>query len=172
MPSYPSHIHQTNRNLVFLSGITKNEPDHFDWHVTVAFYAAVHAVNAHLAKFGDHFRTHTKVIQSINYQAGLPTSVDEKCYIAYKKLRNLSRRSRYLVKDADDDEQIAPGDEEKEFVTFCKHAAKAIRNLDELLKYFGTIYGAPSFNKVAVVCAELSSSEPLKFFTVVQQPKS
>lgn len=107
-----------------------------DWQVTVCFYAALHLVNAHLARFSLQYRSHTDAKHALNPEkVASPTKLPDDEYAAYISLQMLSRRSRYLVNEKDG--QIGAG---QAVYTYEKHLAKAIRHLDRLACYFRERY--------------------------------
>lgn len=59
MPNENLHWRQVRHNLTFLQSFYGPTAPYADWAVTVAFYAAVHAVETVLAQQGVHSRTHT-----------------------------------------------------------------------------------------------------------------
>jgi len=101
MASFSEHLVKAKSNLTFLERVCKNEPSYWDWKVTISFYSAVHLINSHIAqKAGLHYRSHEQVIAAINPNETMSVcKLKEDEYLAYVKLRNLSRRSRYLVSD-------------------------------------------------------------------------
>lgn len=154
MPSFDAHISQNKRNLNFLGIINEHAPDHPDWQVTVCFYSALHLVNAHLAYFGLHFRNHNDVEYRINFENQTsPAKLPEKVFIAYKKLRALSRRARYLV-----NEKGGKQDNETVAFTYDKHLARAGRHLDTILQFFQGQYNL-HFNTITLQCSELKKGE-------------
>ncbi len=154
MAQFEDHIRQAKKNIEFLSKANSLIPDSYDWQVTVCFYVALHLVNAHLAKTGMHYRTHSDVNHAINpYNAVSPNKLDEQAYTSYIKLSQLSRRSRYLVQDAE-----RPERPEDAFFTYDKHLAKAIRHLDQLVVYFKIRYGF-SVPQVDLNCPGLKKEE-------------
>lgn len=162
MASFSEHLDKAKSNLTFLEHVCKHEPCYWDWKVTISFYSAVHFINAHIAQnTGLHYRSHEQVIAAINPNETLSIcKLPEDKYLAYVKLRNLSRRSRYLVSDKETNK------EEKAFFTFDKHFAKAIRQLDILISYFKKEYNQ-DFQNIEVSCIELKQSE-LKNISVVE----
>lgn len=132
MADFKDHVAQAGDNLRFLSKLNVI-PHQWDWKVTVGFYVAVHLVNAHLAKVGNlHFRQHKQVEDAISPHSILVAArLPEAVYVAYRTLKNLSRRARYLCSDNPTDVS------QNTFVTQEKHLAKALRNLDVLMLWFG-----------------------------------
>lgn len=131
MPSSLDHNNQACRNLSFLQSINKECNSSYDWQVTVSFYVAVHLVNAHLAKYDMHYRSHEDVSNHINpFQKLSPSKLPENIYLAYKKLQGLSRRSRYLVHDDPENKSAVC------HFTYDKHFVKAIKKVEIILEYF------------------------------------
>ncbi len=162
MAGFENHIEQAKHNLLFLDETSHFSPNEFwDWKVTICFYVAVHIVNSHLAKkIHAHYRSHNDVSNALNPNNPLsPTKVPEEIYLAYKKLQGLSRRSRYLVHDNPKNHA------EEKFLTYDKHFAKAIKNLDILIQYITTNYGV-HFEKHSTTCIELKNT-PLNHFEIV-----
>ena len=159
MAKFEDHINQAKSNLAFLHKVNQQIGNHHDWQVTICFYIAVHLANAHISKFGVQYRKHTDVNYALNPEN--ETSVcklPEDEYVSYIVLHNLSRRSRYLVNDKQEDikNEIA-------FFTYDKHFAKAIRHLDKLLSYFSTFYQI-TFDIATIKCLSINPSEKLSFF--------
>lgn len=161
MAAFDEHIRQVLRNLNFLKETNFKNPSFWDWQVTIAYYTAVHIVNAHLAQVANlHYRTHEDVKNAINPFSPLALGkVNNDIYLAYTKLENLSRRSRYLCHD--DPKQF----NETAHLTFDKHFAKAIRHLDKIISYFQRIYKFKC-EKIKIACPGLSLADKLEFFQV------
>lgn len=136
MASYNDHLTQVRKNLLFLEKINKLCPEHIDWQITTCFYVAVHMVDAHIASTANlHYRTHKEVEIALNPfpENSNPAQINKTAWLAYKKLRNLSRKSRYLLSDKWNDLENAGFANEKDF-------SKAIFNLDNLFVYFKDKY--------------------------------
>lgn len=140
MADFSSHLAQVNSNLDFLTKINTHCNNHIDWQVTTCFYVGVHLINAFLANEANlHFSSHERVKDAISPNSSIPaTRLDDSTYLAYVKLRNLSRRSRYLCNDERPDK-----DAEQVFKTYEKHYLKAFSQLDKLMIFFFKKYGAP-----------------------------
>ena len=65
MAAQADHFTQAQRNLQFLGSINNHQNEYTDWQVTVCFYTALHLVNAHLATFVLHYRTHEEIKNAI-----------------------------------------------------------------------------------------------------------
>lgn len=130
MAGYNDHLFQAKSNLKFLGSINSSCNEFIDWQVTCCFYVGVHLVNSFLAKEANlHFGSHERVKEAISPDSNLGTKLPETQYLSYGKLRNLSRRSRYLC--AEKNFEV-----EKAHFTLEKHFVKAIKHLDVLLGYF------------------------------------
>jgi len=160
MPCSEDHFKQAYSNLNFLAQINKNCAGSYDWHVTVSFYAAVHLINGHLARFDMHYRSHEDVANAINPFNDLsPSKLPDEIYLAYKKLQGLSRRSRYLVHEEPTNKSVIS------HITYDKHFIKAIKKVDILLDYFVKTYsiGVPV---IEIKCLGLRNDE-LKYVKVL-----
>ena len=164
MADFNAHILQGVSNLEFLGSMNQSFPERYDWQVTVAFYTAVHLVNAHLAKSQNlHYRSHEEVKDAISPTTLISLSrIDESPYLAYVKLSNCSRRARYLVCDNPQNKEDRP------FYTSEKYLARAIKNLDIVLRYFESKYGITNIPKIEFRCPRLRS-ESLSFFKIVEE---
>ncbi len=106
-----------------------------------------------------HFRSHELVNNSINpFNQTSITRLSEESYTSYLKLQNLSRRARYLCHDD------PKNHDQKAFLTYDKHFAKAITHLDILMQNITTEYLHP-FEKTPLECIELKG-RPLKNFEI------
>lgn len=139
MADFSSHLAQVNSNLDFLTKININCNNHIDWQVTTCFYVGVHLINAFLAMEANlHFSSHERVKDAISPDSSLAkTRLDDTTYLAYVKLRNLSRRSRYLCSDENPN-----GNAEQTFKTYEKHYLKAFSQLDKIMLFFEQKYGS------------------------------
>lgn len=101
MGTFKEHIHQSQSNIGFLSKISTNLDNCWDWQVTVCFYSALHLINAHIViKTDANYLSHSKVDELINpYNTFSLAKLDEKICMSYIKLFQLSRRSRYLLSE-------------------------------------------------------------------------
>lgn len=157
MAGFNDHIAQAKRNLAFLQQINHSVTDCYDWQVTVCFYTSLHLVNAHLSKFNLQYRKHSDVNYALNFANRIsPAKLPEDEYISYTSLQSLSRRSRYLVNEKDENLRT-----EKAFLIYEIHLAKALRHLDKLLGYFKAKYGV-EFDDAVIICKEIKQHEDLK----------
>lgn len=153
MASFDEHIYQAKANLSFLQCVNNSIKNYFDWQVTICFYSAVHLINAHVVKStGTHYRTHESIDNLINPHNILSTAkLDDSTYLSYQKLKNLSRRSRYLIS------QEIQKKEDRAFFTYEKHFKKAIHHLDQVLTFFIKSYKV-SFNETHMVSSEIKQA--------------
>jgi len=157
VPQFSDHIDQAKRNLEFLQLINDGQEKHIDWQVTVCYYVAVHLINAHLSLHNMQFRKHVDVKDAINPKKAESirngTALQEKEYLAYVKLQSLSRRSRYLVNEKDDNLES-----DKAFLTHSVHYARALRHLNCLISYFNTEHNT-NIKPITIVCDEIKQGE-------------
>lgn len=157
MADFQAHIKQAKKNLKILSETSLNINESWDWQVTIAYYVAVHLMNARLAdKLNLHYKTH-KDVKIALYDSRLPCKVPDDIYTAYVSLENLSRRARYLCHE---DSTIS---NETVFYTFDRHLKKAISKLDILLNYFSKEYNL-TFEKCPVDCLDIKGQTMSNFF--------
>lgn len=164
MALFDQHIVQARSNLDFLQQINQKIGNYYDWQVTVCFYTALHFVNAHLTHHSLQYRQHKDVNFALNPEVvGSISKLPVPEYDAYMGLQRLSRRSRYLVNEKDRNVSNIKG-----FLTYEKHLATALRNLDKLIAYFSAKYKL-SIDSVHVTCQEISTTEKLKYFSLARQ---
>jgi len=154
---FDEHVAQAKSNLRFLETVNQVIENYCDWQVTICFYTAVHLVNAHLTKHSLHYRQHKDVNYALNPEVAVSVSklpIQE--YEAYIGLQRLSRRSRYLVNEKGSNISSSQG-----FLTYDKHLARAIRNLDKLLAYFSSKYDL-DIGSISFKCVDLARGEQLR----------
>lgn len=157
MPSFSEHISQSKRNLKFLELINSTDNSYWDWQVTVSFYCSLHLINAHIAqKVNLHYRKHEEVNNIINPYTNSPCPLPEDIYLSYMKLQGLSRRARYLIHEDKSNKS------ETNHFTYDKHLCKAIKHLDNLMKYFQKSYDV-SFEKSKINCIQFKDND-ITFF--------
>ena len=160
MADFQEHIKQAEKNLSFLQQVNKGIKGSWDWQVTISFYVGVHLINAHLAKADLHFRSHEKIKSVLNPENRMSISkLDEPTYLAYVKLQQLSRRSRYLCHDSP--ENASNG----EFLTYDKHFSKSIRCLNTIISFMKSEYKI-NLVRISIDCLELKNFES-EVFNVV-----
>jgi hypothetical protein len=86
-----------------------------------------------------------------------PAKLPENEYIAYTSLQSLSRRSRYLLNEKDNNLKTDQG-----FLTYEKHLARALRHLNTLLNHFAGLYQI-TLPILSVRCQEIKTGE-LNYF--------
>lgn len=160
MPSYDAHLGKAESNFQFLSSVNRLITGYPDWEVTICFYTALHLMNAHLAKHDLHYRSHNDVDYALNPYGLSPSKITEDVYIAYRSLRSLSRRARYLVSEKGSNDSSV-----KASFTYDVHVAKACRHLDTILNYFHE-KGTLGFSSISFHCNQLKPGE-LNFIKVL-----
>lgn|GEM_PF-364011 len=160
MASFQEHLRQSKRNLIFLSKINGDISDCLDWQVTTCFYSGLHLLNAYLAeKQNLHYNRHSDVESALNPKSQFSTvKLGDADFQNYQRLRNLSRRSRYLCTEGGDHGVPAQATAEK-------HLSRAIISLDLLMRMFVKFYPGESFDKTIISCPTLLG-EPLIYFEV------
>ena len=159
MANFDEHIEQARKNLAFLSEVNQKIANYYDWQVTICFYTSLHLVNAHLSKHNLQYRKHNDVNYALNPFVQLSISkLPEEEYDCYMSLQRLSRRSRYLANEKDNNLKSIQA-----FLTYEKHLSKAIKHLDKLIYFFATKY-AVSFDNKDFTCTEIGKGEKLNYF--------
>jgi len=155
LANFNSHLSQAKRNLKFLGEIDTGKS--VDWKVTVAFYTALHLINAHVAISANlHYITHRDLDLFLNPNNKMSLcKVDDDTFVNYKTLLNLSRRSRYLLNDG-----TPHLDSESEHLTFEKHYKKALKNLNHIMEFMTNKYDN-EFNVTEITSINF---EELKYF--------
>lgn len=90
MPTAQAHAALAERNIACLQDLLSQGPKHPEWAVTIAFYVAVHRVEAHLAATQRHSDGHLQRNQTIK-------ALDPRLHHFYRQLYDHSRYARYLV---------------------------------------------------------------------------
>ncbi len=158
MATFQEHINQANSNIAFLQNINNSIDNCIDWQVTVAFYTALHLVNAHISSNGLQYRRHTDVKDVLNpYNKLSLLKLPEDEYIAYVSLQSLSRRARYLVSEKDGNLANSAA-----YLTYEKHLAKALKHLDVLMQHFSAKYSF-AMPTITVKCSELKITPAVKY---------
>ncbi|SFD13916.1 hypothetical protein SAMN05518672_101670 [Chitinophaga sp. CF118] len=164
MPQFLDHVNQAKHNISFLENINSSNPaGYIDWQVTSCYYVAVRLINAHLANHDMQYRTHVDVKDAINPHSASSirqgSALEQTEYLAYVKLQSLSRRSRYLVNEKDDNLN-----EQKVFLTYDVHFEKALRHLNTLIIYFNKKLGT-RINPLKIKCSTIKKEE-LSFIAI------
>jgi hypothetical protein len=161
---FEDHIKQSKSNLQFLSLVDQNIDNYWDWKVTVCFYTAVHLINAHIVKRSKaNYLSHNKVDEFINpFSQFSPSKLDNPTYLAYQKLSNLSRRSRYLVHE--DINKKTPTDIVDAQATYSKHYSRAIKYLEIIIDYVCAEH-KQSISATNIKCIDLNNTK-LKYFNI------
>jgi hypothetical protein len=91
MPNADAHLHQAQHNHALIQALAPESTVYLDWVVTIAFYVAVHRVEAWFARKGVHLETHTQRDDWLAREKDLRRAV----WPNYKELEFQSRRARY-----------------------------------------------------------------------------
>jgi len=103
LPSKDEHVSKAEGNEEFASSITPDSQPRIDWKLVVLFYAAVHYVEAYLARhLNQHVRSHTTRDKYLGREANL-----RKIFTSYGHLKFYGYNARYevdgfTVKDVND----------------------------------------------------------------------
>jgi len=148
MASFDDHIKQAKSNLSFLETTNQKANNFLDWQITTCFYIGVHLINSFLAKEADlHFNTHEHVKKAINpHSVFTNTRLEQHTYLAFIKLGNLSRRSRYLC------HEHQKNDGSTAFAVEVRHFRKALIELDKVISFIANKYGI-TFEAIEINCA-------------------
>ncbi len=87
MPTKEEHLAKAGHNEDFVKDIGN---PYFGWQITGTFYAALHYIEAYLAKNNVHFTDHTVRTSYVQKEAQL-----RNIYVDYRELLNESRSARY-----------------------------------------------------------------------------
>ncbi|MCS7187292.1 MAG: hypothetical protein RMK89_10110 [Armatimonadota bacterium] len=101
MPTTHEHVDKAEPFERVLLDLDDQNPDHWDWITVIAFYAALHWVDAFLATQNRHSMNHRARNQSVAF---LPFYGD------YGELYVLSRQARYEAGHLEQDEAIRARD--------------------------------------------------------------
>lgn len=138
--------------------MNSNLPEYWDWQVTVCFYTALHFISAHVvSKTGKNYLSHSNINDAINPTTQLsPAKLDDVTYLAYNKLYQLSRRSRYLINE--NSAHNKSSDILNCNLTHTIHFKRAIGNLEVVINYMKDTY-AITFDKSIMKCIDLNGLE-------------
>ncbi|MBP7540739.1 MAG: hypothetical protein KA802_12505 [Saprospiraceae bacterium] len=170
MASFDEHIKKAKDNLRFLETINTHACTNWDWQVTVSFYAAVHLANAHIAhKAGLHYQSHNATINALNPLKPIPVGMEftEPVYLAYVKLKNLSRRARYLCHE--DAVQLDPASAQAaaHHLTHDKHLYKSLKCLDTIMAFMNAQHNIV-FPQISIDCIEIRGKQ-FNYFQYIQK---
>ena len=91
MPDARSHLRQAQHNRDLIESLIPASTPFLDWVVTVAFYVALHRIEAWFAGKGQHFESHTQRDDWLSKAKQLRQVV----WPRYKELEFQSRQARY-----------------------------------------------------------------------------
>lgn len=154
---FSDYVAQAQSNLNFLQLINEFEHPHWDWHCTVAFYTALHLMNAHaLSKAHRFFHAHRSLDKFINpYRALAPAKLPKVLYDNYLEMMNTSRKSRYLSDGGSDKARIN-----------VKHFMRQIELLDSIIIWFTQEYGVRITPIRIVHCTPKKLSGKLRYIVI------
>jgi hypothetical protein len=93
MPNEQEHLKKVANNERFIASLDLTNNVNAEWAITALFYAAVHRVEASLAKvLGYHSNTHDDRKRSMATVSGM-----KGCFPDYRHLETLSRNCRYGI---------------------------------------------------------------------------
>jgi hypothetical protein len=91
LPIHSDHVNKAKGNEAFADAISPNSQAQIDWKLVVLFYAALHYVEAYLAKqMGVHLRSHTTRDSYVSKESNL-----KKVRTQYGHLKFFSYNARY-----------------------------------------------------------------------------
>lgn len=91
MPDERQHLKKAERNETFAESLDLSIPPNAEWAITALFYAAVHLVEAYMAKvLSAHSADHKQRKQFMSCDRTM-----KNCFPEYRHLETLSRTCRY-----------------------------------------------------------------------------
>ncbi|QXN68093.1 hypothetical protein [Microcystis phage Mae-Yong924-2] len=159
MTKREDHIARVNYNLRTLGVLSKAaQQDSTDWQITIAFYSALHAVQAHLSGYpGIDINSHKDLDLIISPESSFSQfRLPIELHADYEELLNLSRKARYLCQKAESAPTLTG--------SFLKHSnlRKALFRLDRLLTHYQEQLSV-QFERVKIFCSECSLDDKKKF---------
>jgi hypothetical protein len=101
MANYLDHLNQAEHNESFAAQLDANPNlQHWDWLITVAFYAAVHYVEALFFFHNDIVHTELACPEHDKHAfraRKVRALLGDKCWRSYRKLQDASYNARYLA---------------------------------------------------------------------------
>jgi hypothetical protein len=92
MPSFQEHLKKADGNAAFARSLSLTKQANIDWALIALFYAALHYVEAYLAKQTIHLRSHETRDKTVARDAQL-----KKTYKQYAHLKYFGFNARYEV---------------------------------------------------------------------------
>lgn len=92
MPSKDQHVAKADGNAALALSLTLDNQSRIDWALVILFYAAMHYVEAYLAKSGVHLRNHTTRDNAISRDSSL-----RKVFKEYSDLKYFGYNARYEI---------------------------------------------------------------------------
>lgn len=92
MPTKDQHVTKADGNAELALSLALDNQTKIDWALTILFYAAMHYVEAYLAKANVHLRSHTTRDNAISRDSSL-----RKIFKEYADLKFFGYNARYEV---------------------------------------------------------------------------
>lgn len=159
MRNRDDHVARVNYNLRHLAALSKAAGlDSTDWQITIAFYAALHAVQAKLCSHaGIDINSHKDVDLIISPGSNFTQlKLTSSLYSDYEELLNLSRKARYLYQKASHLPTTTGS-----FLS-NRNLRSALLRLDRLLTHYQQQLSV-EFEKVEIFCSECSQADKSNF---------
>lgn len=157
MAGFTDHLDHARSNLKFLSDLSRDHAELWDWKITVAYYSALHLVNAFVAdKYDLHPDSHEKLKEILHPESRFKDiRLDEKTHTGYNYLEMLSRRARYLcdVNSGDNNAHRCNG----------KHFTASVKQLDMVMRFFKSVYNS-DFDTVSIHSTHTEKTNGVKYF--------
>jgi hypothetical protein len=90
VPTQTEHVTKGAGNAKFALSVELNSPPNIDWALVSLFYAALHYIEAYLAKSGQHLRSHETRDKAVARDANL-----RKVFLEYADLKYYGYVARY-----------------------------------------------------------------------------
>lgn len=135
MADFTNHIAQSKKNIYLLKFLNDNPTSDIDkqWQITVAYYSALHLINAFLSDKADlHPNNHHSLKEFIEPSA--VNTIGEDLYASYTHLEMLSRKARYLCDNS------GQNSSSKGFISNKKDFQRAIKYLDQVKCFINKEY--------------------------------
>lgn len=103
MPSRDDHVKKATENEVFANRLDTNTQASINWKLIVSFYAALHYVEAYLAKaLNQHVRVHTTRDSIVSRESNLRAIRKEYAHLKYYGFNARYEADQFTAKDVTD----------------------------------------------------------------------
>lgn len=92
MPSKDQHVAKADGSAALALSLVLDNQSRIDWALVILFYAAMHYVEAYLAKSGVHLRSHTTRDNAMSRDSSL-----RKIFKEYSDLKYFGYNARYEI---------------------------------------------------------------------------